>query len=729
TVLDALGIREPVIARRAAEPGTGPLDRLAAALGDRDDVLILDNCEHVIEAAAALADHVLAACPRLRIMATSRQPLRIDGETLCPVPPLPIPPAPAAPVTIASYESVRLLRDRAVAVRPDFEVGEASAAAVARICRALDGMPLAIELAAARVEALGLAQLLDRLDERFALLARADHAPVAARHRSLAATAEWSYQLLSEAERRVFRRVSVFPAGFTLDAAEEIAGPDAGPVVLRLVDCSLLTPPRAGADGRSRYLMLETLRGYGLDRLAEAGELDEASAALAGYALIVAEQVAAGLRTGSGELAAARWLDTEDATTRHALAWAADHDPGTALRLAVTLAPWWRLRGRIADGQPWLRAAAGQAQRGTDDWSAARYWLGLMAMTVGNFTAALGHFTAVDDALHGGEPSQALADCLAGCCVARSNLGQISRAIEDGQRALDVARRLNYAGGQAAALINLAITSYYAGDVSDAVGWARQAQQIDAEAIPGAMARVSGNIMALVLIAAGDLSAAERCCTDTLQRCREAGDLQGGAALLTLLGHLDLDLGRVSDAAAHLRESLQVAIRIGEQTELLNGLDNCGHLCAATGRWADAVTLWAALAAYTERAGTPDPVEDVLRRQEPLQQAAKALGADQIGEAEQRGAAMTLVTAAEFAIMLTAADLPAPREPAGTGQLSRRERELVCLVAQGRTDAQIAGLLFISVNTVRSHLDRIRDKTGCHRRADLTRLALQAGLV
>src|SRR5256884_4345250 len=133
TVLNALGIREPVIARRAAEPGTGPLDRLAAALGDRDEVLILDNCEHVIEAAAALAGHVLVACPRLRIMATSRQPLRIDGETLCPVPPLPIPPTSAAPVTIASYESVRLLRDRAVAVRPDFEVGEASAAARARI--------------------------------------------------------------------------------------------------------------------------------------------------------------------------------------------------------------------------------------------------------------------------------------------------------------------------------------------------------------------------------------------------------------------------------------------------------------------------------------------------------------------------------------------------------------------------------------------------------------------
>ena len=135
-------------------------------------------------------------------------------------------------------------------------------------------MPLAIELAAARVEALGLAQLLDRLDDRFVLLARADRAPAAARHRSLAATADWSYQLLSEADRRVFRQVSVFPAPFTFEAAEAVAGKDAGPAVLRLVDCSLLAPPRVGPDNRSRYLMLETLRGYGLDRLEDAGELN-----------------------------------------------------------------------------------------------------------------------------------------------------------------------------------------------------------------------------------------------------------------------------------------------------------------------------------------------------------------------------------------------------------------------------------------------------------------------
>ena len=171
-------------------------------------------------------------------------------------------------------------------------------------------MPLAIELAAARVEALGVAQLLDRLDDRFALLAAGDRlAP--GRHRSLAAAVEWSYQLLDEHERRVFRAVSVFPGPFTLEAAEAVAGAGAGPVVLRLVDCSLLVPPRAGPDGRSRYVMLETLRAYGAGLLAEAGEQDQAAAALAGYALRVAEEAAAGLQTshrgaGRGPVAGCR---------------------------------------------------------------------------------------------------------------------------------------------------------------------------------------------------------------------------------------------------------------------------------------------------------------------------------------------------------------------------------------------------------------------------------------
>jgi DNA-binding CsgD family transcriptional regulator len=337
-----------------------------------------------------------------------------------------------------------------------------------------------------------------------------------------------------------------------------------------------------------------------------------------------------------------------------------------------------------------------------------------------------------------GTDQPVLADGLAGRCVALANLGRTAEAVEDGQRALVIARKLRYPAGEAFALTNLAIATYYVGNVSGAVGWAREAQRIDRERIPGAVARVCDNILALVLIAAGELAAAGRCCATALDSCRKVGDLQTQAALLTLLGHLDLDAGRLTDAAAHLQEAVQVALRISEETELLNCIDNCGHLCAATGRWADAITLWTALAAHTEEAGLTDPQDDALRRREPQREAARALGPARTREAEHRGAAMRLGTAAEFAAMLTAADPAAMLASAGGGaagapqpgaQLSRRERELVTLVARGCTDAQIAAQLFISIRTVRSHLDRIRDKTGCRRRADLTRLALEADLV
>ena len=212
---------------------------------------------------------------------------------------------------------------------------------------------------------------------------------------------EWSYQLLSEQEQRVFRQLSVFPAPFTLEGAEAVAGAVAGLVTLRLVDCSLLAPPRTGPDGRGRYLMLDTLRGYGAGRLAECGELPGAAAALARYAVEVAEQAAAAMQASAGELDAARWLDAEDATIGQALGWALEHDPDAALRLALALSPWWKLRGGLAAGYALLRAAAGHAAPGSDAWCAAHYWLGQAAHSTGDFAAALGYFTAVREAVAG----------------------------------------------------------------------------------------------------------------------------------------------------------------------------------------------------------------------------------------------------------------------------------------------------------------------------------------
>ncbi len=366
---------------------------------------------------------------------------------------------------------------------------------------------------------------------------------------------------LDEPERRVFRQLSVVPGPFTLAAAEAVARQDAGPAVLHLVDCSLLVPPRAGPDGRSRYVLLETLRAYaGL--LTETGEQQAAAAALAGYALEVAEDAAAGLQTSTGEVAAARRLDAEDATLRQALAWAMDHDAAIALGLAVALAPWWALRGRLAGHYALLCEAAGRAIVGSDGWCAAQVWLGAAAFFSADPAGALGHFTAVRDAIGDRAPSRALVNCLAGRSVALRYLGRIAEAADDGRRALAMAEQVGYPAGEALALVGLSMAAYDAGDLGSAVQLAWQTGQIPA-GIPGWIARVRSNLLTGVLTAAGDLAAAERSCADGLARSREAGDLWNLPALLVKMAILDLRAGRTEDAAAHLRETLQIAARAG----------------------------------------------------------------------------------------------------------------------------------------------------------------------
>jgi DNA-binding CsgD family transcriptional regulator len=341
---------------------------------------------------------------------------------------------------------------------------------------------------------------------------------------------------------------------------------------------------------------------------------------------------------------------------------------------------------------------------------------------------ALDHFTAVRDAIGDRGPSRVLTDCLSRRSVTLANLGRIAEAAEDGRRSLALARELGYPAGEVQALVGLSAAAEYAGDLGGAVQLIRQVEQITAD-VSGWMARTYSRISTWVLTEAGDLAAAEGICAAGLTRSRDVGDLWNLTAMLTWMAVLDLQAGSVEDAAAQLRESLHIAVRTGGRLEVLNGLDCCGYLCAATRRCAEAVTVWAAWAALLLREGFADAPSNAHRRQESLHEARQALGPAQARAAEERGAAMSWDTAAEYALMLTA---PGPQQPAasaGPEKLSTRERELVTLVAQGHSNAQIAAQLRISVHTVRSHLDRIRDKTGCRRRADLTRLALRAGLV
>jgi DNA-binding CsgD family transcriptional regulator len=518
----------------------------------------------------------------------------------------------------------------------------------------------------------------------------------------------------------------VFVAPFTLDAAEAVGGGDAGPLVARLVDCSLLLPPRAGTDGRPRYAMLDTLRAYAAERLAEGGEQPAAAAALCRFMLGVAEAAAAELETSAGELAAGRRLDAEDATMHQALAWALEDNRAAALRLAVALASWWALRGRYAAGYELLATAAKATAEGGPDWQTAQFWLGRLARSPG-YAAGLDHFTAVCDSLAGRPASRLLVDALNERSVCLLNLGRIPEAASEAGRALELARELDYPAGKARALHALGGAAGYAGDHDASLAWLRQAQKIDPASLPGPLARRCAIGLAIALTEVGNLADAKQQCTRALCLAREARDLRDQADCLELMTRLALQEDRLSEAGAHLHEGAEIAVRMGRDFMLIDYLDLCGHLCAHTQRHADALTTWAAHAAQLRASDLLDLPAERRQRQTPLQAARRMLGPDRARAAEERGAAMELATAAEYLLLLTSTQQPA--DPPGLSGLSAREQQLVTLVAQGRTDAQIAGQLYISIRTVRSHLDRIRDKTGCRRRADLTRLALHAGLI
>ena len=367
-VLTAIGIQDagwldPAEAARLA--ALQPAERLADVLARRELLLVLDNCEHLVDAVARLAAHVLSRAPGVRILATSREPLGITGETLCPVPSLELPPEDAGAEEAARFAAVALFTDRAAAVRPGFTVDHASAGPVVRICRALDGIPLAIELAAARLRALTPAQVADRLDDRFGLLSMGSRAALP-RHQTLRAIVDWSWELLDEPERAVLRRLSVFRGGATPESAEAVCAlsGDRGPVVdliASLVDKSLVT---ATGEHEVRYHLLETVRAYAADRLAEAGEEERTRAAHAAFFVTLAERAEPELRARD-QVLWLNWLSAEHDNCAATLRFAIDTgDVRLALRMVGALMMFWMMRDYDAEAGEWaaaVRAIAGDS--------------------------------------------------------------------------------------------------------------------------------------------------------------------------------------------------------------------------------------------------------------------------------------------------------------------------------------------------------------------------------
>ncbi|WP_308164071.1 BTAD domain-containing putative transcriptional regulator [Nonomuraea sediminis] len=379
--LTAIGLRDQALLGDARDGE--PMDRLIAALRERAMLLILDNCEHVIEEAAAFADRLLGECRRLRILATSREPLGITGEVLWQVEPLALPAEEADPSEVGSSPAVRLLRDRAELVRKDIGADAHTLSVMARICRALDGMPLAIELAAARLRTMSIDQLARGLDDRFRLLTGGSRTALP-RHKTLRAVVDYSWDLLSEAERGVLRRLSVFSGGASLEAAERVCGDAAGEQVLdlltALIEKSLLL---VDAEGTPRYRMLNTIREYAEDRLADAGETEPVRRAHLAYFTELAETAEPHLRRAE-QLEWLSTLGTEHDNIGTALRGAiAEGWAQEAMRMVAAVGWYWYLSGHRTEGTELSIAAASLPGEVSDEVRALAYAIVTVFMTSG----------------------------------------------------------------------------------------------------------------------------------------------------------------------------------------------------------------------------------------------------------------------------------------------------------------------------------------------------------
>jgi predicted ATPase/DNA-binding NarL/FixJ family response regulator len=723
-LVDLMPVADPALVPQAVgdvlgvhqRPGQPWLSELIRFLGPRRLLLLLDNCEHLVAACAELADGLLRACPNLRLLATSLQPLGAASETVWRVPPLSVPVLEAdGPASVEASEAVRLFATRVRARLPDFAVDEHNARPVVEICRELDGLPLALELVAARVESLGLAAVAARLHDRFALAAGGSQ-QVPSRQRTLRAALEWSWSLLDENEQVLLRRLAVFVGGWTLDAAEAVCGGEGScndavvDVTGRLVSKSLVV---ADHDGLSvRYRLLESIRAHALGQLVAAGERDALQRQHAAHLVQVAERA----DLLSVEQAPATVLRPEEGNVRAALDWTIESGQvEMGLRLAAAAFPLWVYSGHYTEGLAWLdRLLAMPAGVTVDSARAAALTIGAqLSFMLGDFTSALARGEAALDMqqVRGDERGTSLALTMLGnASVAR---GDLARA-----RALyaDAARRTRQAGGPMNVLIpvQLGLIACELGDVEHARRLIAEIQAMgEARGDPYPLAAVA-LFRGLLAAADGDASAAARTIEHALALVRTHHNQQGIVVALTSLGHVRLDQGQSAAALAAFAEAIQLAHASGEHVRLLRALDGFARVIATTD--ADAAVRLAGATAVQRQALDIVPHPSERRYLDGwLVHARRTLGPRAYPAAWNDGQASTLEQAVSLAETIVVTSLSA----SPTGGLSAREQEVARLLARGLTNKQIAAELVVSPGTVRTHVEHILAKLELHSRAQI----------
>jgi predicted ATPase/DNA-binding CsgD family transcriptional regulator len=728
-VAAALGVRE--------QPGRAMLVSLAEHLVAQRLLLVLDNCEHLVLAAARLSEVLLRACPSLRILATSRQGLGIDGERVFRVPPLALPEvSPQLELKrLADNEAVRLFVDRAAATAPHFRLSEHNITVIAEICRQLDGVPLAIELAATRLKLLGAEEIATRLENRFRLLVGGSRtAP--GRHQTLRATLDWSHQLLSEPERVLLRRLAVFSGGWTLPAAEDVASSGAldPSQVLELLE-HLLDKSLVVVEERSttsvRFRFLETIRQYALERLDEAGEVIAFRQRHLAWCLELARDVQP---PGMHHPWHAEDLIQEQDNLRAGLQFAIQHqDADAGLRVAVALAHVWYMRGHYSEGRARLveLLAMPETSSTQDVRASALTSAGHLAYCEGDLRAAR---ELLERSLQlwqrlGNDERKAVCLHVLGNVVRFG--GDLRAAHRHFEQASEINHRLGHRMREAMNLALMAQVMFEEGDVDRAEVLNKQSSAGLETAGPG-----WGTVLALCMfgrIAAtrGDQQTARRRLEQSLEMGRALGISRGVVWSQYFLAQHALAQGDARRARMMFAQSLRLAHETGDHLAAAHSLEGFVGALAVTqpGR---AIRLAEAARSLRDSLGCVAFPADRRRLERWLELAAGGMGESATGVARAEGTAMSADDAVVYALAGAEPDTATPRG-GGLGGLSfrgltRREMEVLRLVAQAQSNREIAATLVLSEKTVERHLGHIYAKLQVSSRTGAARLAVEAGI-
>jgi len=664
---------------------------LAATLKDhlssRELLLLVDNCEHLIESVAHLVEPLLDTCPGLRVLATSREALNVAGELIWQVPTLSVPDTgrPTTVENLAGYESVRLFVERARYRQPDFDLTPGNAEFVAKICRAVEGIPLAIELTAARVGTLSLGEIVVRLRNALKLLVGSRTAPP--RQRTLEGALDWSFELLSERERELFGRLSVFAGGFDLKAVTAVgAGEDTLDLLLSLVDKSLIVAEASGED--LRYRMLEPVRQYGGERLNESGGAESVRGRHAEYYLALAEEAEPELRGAGQEVWLGR-LELEHSNLRAALGWALQQeDTERGSRLAGALERFWWFGGYLSEGRHWL-------ERGLTSDGALPMSVRAKVRNDAGWLALYQH--------------------------------DLERAVVLLEESLSLFMEVGDEPSIATSLFNLGHAVLHQDDKEQIEVLCERAEALRRETFSDRWAIAELSVfLGMASLYEGDPERAVALLGESMATFRELEDVQRVTLCVTHLWMAELEGGDLARAEALLEENLRLLQRLGIKPRIYNDLLGSALVAALKGQPARAVRLWAAAEALREAIGLAIVLWDHAPTDYEAQLVAlrPQLGEEGFLAAWQEGKEMAPEQAIDYA--LSDAEQPpvsamdgSPAHPEPAHELSRREREVASLAAKELTNRQIAEELVLSEHTVATHVRNILKKLGLRSRAQI----------